>query len=527
MSDETQMDAPPALDPAPVEHQSEPPPPGVRTMAVVRWALVALMGLVAAAALLHHFHVLDRPGQAAADTQIYYCPMHPSVTQDHPGECPICSMTLVPKPAGAGSSPSATMAPAEPAVPGLGPVDLSAERIQLLGMKTAKVERTRLGTELRTVGVIAPPEQGLAQIQARFAGWIERVQVTQTGARIGRGQVLATIYSPEVLAAQQELINARRWSAQGGAAAPEHGEAHELSGNLGDDSRHRLELLGIGAREIEEIERTGKALRGIPIRSPVDGYVIRRGAVEGLHVEPGTELFAVANLARVWLIADVYEHEAGRVSVGTRASMTMAAYPGQTFTGRVQFVYPTVDAATRTLKVRVELANPGLKLRPGMYGDVVFATPGGEALVVPDEAVVDTGEHRYVFVSKEGGRFEPRAVKVGGRADGKIEIVEGLADGETVVTTGNFLIDSESRLRAAIEGEGGGAAGMPRMGAAPGPGGGKASAPAGAPSGSCAAEFGAKKYPDKFQQCRQCELVHRGMGTMEEDCKKAIPKPWK
>jgi Cu(I)/Ag(I) efflux system membrane fusion protein len=201
----------------------------------------------------------------------------------------------------------------------------------------------------------------------------------------------------------------------------------------------------------------GKAADSVPIRSTAEGYVTARNVVPGAAVQPGAPLFEVADLSKVWLLADVFEQDAARLHVGQKASLELGAYPGETFTGRVQLIYPTLSASTRTLRVRLELANRGgpggMKLRPGMYGNVALDLPAASGLVIPAEALVDTGEHQYVFVAKDQGHFEPRLVRVGGRSGDKVQIADGLSEGETVVTTGNFLLDSESRLRAAVDGE--------------------------------------------------------------------------
>ena len=450
------------------------PPPGVRVMAVARWVLVVVMALVAFAALEHRYHWLGDGGGAGDSKTLYYCPMHPGVQQDHPGECPICSMTLVPK-TSAATGPGAYYCPMHPEVtsddpnarcekcggmklvprpdtaapsgdvPGLVPVTLSPERVQLIGMRTAAVTREAMASELRTVGSVTTTEAGLAVIQTRFAGWIETLRVEQTGQRVAKGQVLATVYSPELLAAQQEHLAAMRWG-----QAPDGGSLAGLSAGLAEDSRRRLELLGVAPQEIGEIERTGQPLRAIPVRSPVAGVVVEKAAVRGLYTQPGTALFQVADLSRVWVLADIYEYEMGRVKVGQPASVELAAYPGETFTGKVTFIDPMLSADTRTLRVRIELRNPGLRLKPGMYGNVQIELDRAESLVIPAEAVVDTGVAQYVYVAKPGGTFEPRTVKIGARAGGKAQVLEGLVAGETVVTTGNFLLDSESRLHSTM-----------------------------------------------------------------------------
>jgi len=428
-------------------------PKGVKTMAAVRWVLVALAGLAAVASIAayvrarHH----DAGARVESEAQLWQCPMHPAIVQDHPGECPICGMTLVPK-------PKATRAPdrQKPAVPGLSPVDLTPERIQLIGMRTDTVKRETLGGELRAAGVVAPSERGLAQITTRFAGWIQKLSVSATGDRVRRGQVLATVYSPDVLRAQQELLVARGWSASGAAEPkPVHGDG--LTAGLEANARRRLELLGISAQDIDDVLRTGKAAEALPMRSPVDGYVVAKNAVAGVAVQPGMVLFDVADLSQVWVNAEIYEPDIARIHVGQKARLELASLPGETTTGKVQFIAPVVDPGTRTLRLRLEFRNRidrnGPRLRPGMSGTVSLDLPATSGLTVPAEAVVDTGTSHVLFVAREGGRFEPRAVKVGARHGDRVEIASGVREGETVVTTGNFLLDSESRLRAAIEGQ--------------------------------------------------------------------------
>jgi membrane fusion protein, copper/silver efflux system len=498
----------PAPEPPESPHVAAGPPRGVRTMAVVRWVLVALAALVAAGSILGYFDVhLSSRGKSAPAAQLYTCPMHPSIVQDHPGECPICGMTLVPRIQHQPNTAAAPPSPGAATPPGLAPVDLPPERIQLIGMRTATVKREALGGELRTVGVVAANERGLAQINTRFAGWIQKLLVSETGEHVRRGQVLATIYSPDVLRAQQELLVTRGWDKSAGR---DHGG---LTDSLDADARRRLELLGISSQEIDEIVRSGKAVEAIAIRSPVDGYVVGKNAVAGVAVQPGTVLFEVADLSRVWVTAEIYELDISQIRIGGKARLELASYPGESYAGKVQFIYPLVDGGSRTLRVRLEFKNRtdrnGPRLRPGMYGTLYLELPPTTGLMVPAEAVVDTGEAHYLFVAREGGHFEPRLVKIGARMKDRVEILSGVAEGETVVTTGNFLLDSESRLRAAIEGQ--------------------ASSPpaAAASSSSCNIQFDAQKYPDKVQTCRACEIQHRGMGSMEDDCKNAIPKPWR
>jgi len=444
-------------------------------MSVVRWVIVGAAALAATVSIVSYVRARHgtpaghapsgdqgRAASASPSAQLYYCPMHVSVVQDHPGECPICSMTLVPKPVGQGAPDR----PGSSAVPGLAEVDLSPDRIQLVGMRTATVKREVLGGELRAVGVVVPNERGLAQVSPRFAGWIQQLLVSETGTRVRRGQTLALVYSPEVLRAEEELLVARGWNASGrdhaGSARGAASATAPLPG-LDADARRRLELLGVADREIDEVLRGGKALDAIPLRSPVDGTVVAKAAVAGGAVQPGTVLFEVADLSLVWVTVEIPEQDVARVHVGQKARFELTAFPGEAHDGKVQLISPVLDASARTVRVRLELRNridrDGPRLRPGMSGTVRFdpaalspAAAAAPALVVPAEALVDTGQARYVFVAKPGGHFEPRPVKVGARAGDRVELLSGVAEGETVVTTGNFLLDSESRLRAAIAG---------------------------------------------------------------------------
>lgn len=535
----------PPTDPHAMPEGEEHPPPGTRLMAIVRWALVIAMALAALAAWARYTGAFESgPASGAPASSQYFCPMHPSVTSDQPGECPICGMDLVLRegegegggavahehgaatgfycpmhPAVTSETPAECpicgmdLVPKAPAgevgvgqatsdVPGLAPVHLSPERLQLIGMKTAVATREKLAEQLRTVGYVAVDEQRVSVVHARVSGWVEKLQVDQTGAPVRKGQLLAEIYSPELLAGQQELVPLL---GAGDAGVP-------LDDALLADAKQKLLLLGMPPDDLAEFLRTRVPKRGVGVRSPSNGYVSRKAAFEGLYFQPGTQLFEIADLSSVWILADVYEAELARVRVGQQARLELAAYPGRPFHGIVEFLYPALDPATRTLRVRLRFPNPRLALRPGMYGDVHLAIPTGMALVVPREAVVDTGDVQYVFVAREGGRFEPRRVRVGHRSDDKVEIVEGLAEGEVVVTTANFLLDSESRLRATLDAS-----------AAPRPAADGGSAPAASP---CDALVDRVKFPEKYDQCRACE-AHRGMGSMEEDCRNAIPKPWR
>ncbi len=497
--------APGAITGGRADADLEGPPPGVRTMAVFRWVLIFVMAVIAALSVTYSFGLISSESASAASVQ-YYCPMHPQVSLDHPGECPICSMTLVKKqssskapqrservsdnkdPTGEGKAATASHAghrhdPTDPyacpmhpeetgvddrarcaicgmklekrpspaqGVPGLVPIELGMERVQTIGVRTASATLEELVPELRTVGFVSADEARLARVHTRFSGWIELV-VPVTGQKVARGQVLARIYNLELLPAQQEFLAALRWSSRDQVSRPT-GMAPAGGASLERDARARLELFGLSPAEIDGIAKTGKPARTISVTSPIAGHVIVKNAVQGAYVQTGTELFEIADLTKVWVLADVYEYEVGRVRVGQVADVLVAAFPNERFSGKIAFIYPIVDATTRTLRVRLELDNRSFSLRPGMYGDVLIHLDGARGVSIPAEGLIDTGEFQYVFVMKEGGRFEPRRVHVGARSGDKVQITGGLLPGEIVVTTANFLIDSESRLRATIEG---------------------------------------------------------------------------
>ena len=444
-----------------LQEGEEAPPPGVRFMAIARWAIVFAMGVAATASLVSVFGA-QRESDADAHRQPYYCPMHPSVVQDHPGDCPICNMTLVPRPEAPAPRTASAAADAQdgqtnlPA--GLVPIELSPDRVQLIGMRTAHARRDTPPSTLSVVGAIAPTERAVSSVQTRFTGWVQELQVAETGQLVHRGQLLARIYSPELLSAQQELLNAKGWQRGDASAAPIFARAPEgsLRPSLLENARNRLILMGMEPGELAEVERTLQPHRSIELRSPAAGYVADKNALLGLLVQPGAELFRIVDLTVVWALIEVFERDAGRLRVGQEATVTLPSYPGEVFYGKVTFVYPVLSPETRTLRARVELKNAELKLKPGMFATVSLSVSkiagNTQPLSIPRDALVDTGEHQYVFVQRSVGRFEPRAVQVGARGADTVQIVSGLSDDDIVVTTGNFLLDSESRLRAAIAG---------------------------------------------------------------------------
>ncbi len=384
-------------------------------------------------------------GRTAAADEKWLCPMHPTYIVDRKGACPICGMDLVPA-----VEFSAQQGAAASGVPGMAAMELSDEAVRLAGVRTHPATMEPLSTGIRAVGLIVADETRVRSVQTRVAGWIESLAVNSVGARVSAGEPLLTIYSPELVAGQEELL--RAVAARDAAG----GEPQSLANAelLVAAARRRLQLFEVPDSFVARLEETGAVLRTVPLRSPASGVVTERMAYVGMQVEPGMALFQVTDLAVVWVDARFYEYEAGLVVEGAPVEVRLPHDPGLVLQGAIDYVYPTLDDASRTLSARVVLANDFGLLRPGMYADVTLFADRGEALVVPDDAILDTGERRLVFVSLGEGRFTPREVEVGVRAHGKAQILSGLSAGEQVVVKANFLLDSESRLRAALAGAG-------------------------------------------------------------------------
>lgn len=397
-----------------------------------------------------------KPGQ-------YTCPMDPEVISDKPGECPICGMDLemVPQPTTGGSSasgmssmPGMSATPAQHdmssmgTVPGLVSVTIEPQRLQLTDLRTAKVQRRTLASNLRLAAYVTSDETRTSQIHLRTSGWVRNLFVDQTGQYVKAGQPIMTIYSPDLAQAQQDLIVARKAAQKTSADS----DLIYMRAQLLTAARQRLRLLGLSDQDIQAAENSDSAGSDLTLRSPVAGYVLEKSVVAGQYVSADQNLLTIADLSKVWVLAEVYEQDLPSIVVGQKAEMSVAAAPGETFAGTVTFIYPSVSPTSRTLKVRLEFANPSLWLRPGMYAQVRLMHEGEAVLAVPNEAVMDGGETRYAFVVHNGKHFEPRLLKLG-NSDGEwTEVFSGVSEGEEVVTSANFLIDSESRLKAAIAG---------------------------------------------------------------------------
>jgi Cu(I)/Ag(I) efflux system membrane fusion protein len=341
------------------------------------------------------------------------------------------------------------------------PVHLTAEQARALGVTYLTVRRDTMSRDVRTVGQIVAPESTLTAVTPKIEGFVEHLDVNYTGQLVRRGEPLLSLYSPILVAAEQELLTAKRLAAQVDSSS---GDAARYAEEMLQAARRRLAYWDITAEQIARIERTGEVTRTLALVAPFDGIVLAKDVVEGQRVMPGMQLYRLADLRTVWVEGDVFEQDLAFVRLGSRAHFELAAYPGERLTGRVSFVYPTVDPASRTGRVRLTAANPGLKLRPGMYATMFFDAPiGREVLAVPREAVVITGERNLVFVRGPDGMLAPREVVLGRRSDERVEILSGLAAGETIVASANFLVDAESRLAVT----GGGMPDMPGMSAAP------------------------------------------------------------
>lgn len=329
---------------------------------------------------------------------------------------------------------------------------VSTEKVQKLGVRTEAAALRELSRELRAVARIEVDERRLHAVAPKFEGWIERLHVNATGQPVGRGQALAEVYSPELVSVQKEYaIAARGEQSLRDAGA----EAQAGMKQLADSSLARLRNWDISDEQIARLRESGEARRTLTLRAPAAGVVMEKKAVAGMRFMPGEALYQIADLSSVWAIADVFEQDIGGVRAGQKARLRVDAYPDRVFEGTVTYVYPTLKAETRSVPVRVELANPGGLLKPAMFATLELAPAGGaKLLALPTSAVIDSGVRRVVLVQTGEGRFEPREVKLGVRAGDYVEVREGVKEGEPVVVAANFLIDAESNLKAALGGLG-------------------------------------------------------------------------
>ncbi len=335
-------------------------------------------------------------------------------------------------------------------------VEISPEQQKLIGVKTDKVAIRPLQKIIRTVGRLEADERKLATVNAKIEGWIEKLYVEVTGSYIKKGQPLADIYSPELIATQQEFLNALKWAKQSAAAGQDKDKnsSMDLSRLIAQDaaatleaSRQRLLLWDISADQIKKIEESGRVIRTLTLYSPVNGFITQKMAVSGMKVMPGEKLFDVADLSSIWVIADIYEYELPLIKVGNRALITLAYLPGRELPSQIDYIYPSISAETRTVKIRLKLNNPNYQLKPQMFANVELKINLGKKLMIPESAVIDTGKGMVAYVDLGNGAFEPREIKAGLRSDGYIEVLRGLKNGDKVVSSANFLVDSEAQLK--------------------------------------------------------------------------------
>lgn len=365
------------------------------------------------------------------------------------------AQTVQPGSAPAQASPAPTedmqtqsMAGAAPQV-ALAPVQISSQRLQRIGVKFAKVERRQVRDSLRVTGNVDIDEERQAYVQTRFPGWIQKVFADATYQYVRKGQPLFTIYSQELVSTEQEFLLALK-NKQALENSQNVSGAQKEAGWLVEAARQRLQQWNVPQREIAQLEKTGQIQREIMVESPVSGYITERNALPNQFVQPETKLYTIADLSQVWIYAQVFQTDVGRLKTGDPATVTVDAYPGRIFRGKVQQILPQVDANTRTVRVRLIFENPGLLLKPGMYVNIELGLPLGRQLVIPASGVLQSGARQIAFVDHGNGYLEPREIQTGNRVGDDMVVLKGLSAGERIVSSANFLVDSESQIQAAV-----------------------------------------------------------------------------
>lgn len=371
----------------------------------------------------------------------WYDAMNPQHTYNKPGKAPD-GMDLLPKYADDGDAVTGNMP--------VGTVKIPPEKQQVIGVRTTTVKRETLMRTISTTGRITADETKIAHVHVKINGFIQDVFVDYVGQLVKKGQPLFTVYSPDLVSSEEEYLIAKR--GEKSLSTSQFTEVSDGAKSLLRSARERLKLWDISDDQIRKLDETGEVSRTLTFYSPVSGFVMDRKAFPQTAITPDMDLYQITDLSDIWVDADVYEYEVPFVKVGQWAIMQLSYYPGRSYRGKITYIYPTVDPVARTVKVRIEFPNPGFELKPQMFANVQLDINYGRQVVVPQEAVLDSGDKQYVFVVHKGGVFEPRTIQMGAKFEDRVSVLSGLKPGETVVTAGNFLIDSESRLKSAMGG---------------------------------------------------------------------------
>jgi len=408
---------------------------------IASWVLAASQERASEASGGHAGHG-QMAGSKAAERKVlyWYDAMNPGRHYDKPGKAPD-GMDLVPMYA----ESSGAMSEMPP-----GTVMISPTKQQLIGVRTDTVKRESVNRTIRAVAQVQIDETKIARIHVKIPGWVDQIYVDFVGKLVRKGQPLFSFYSPDLVSTQQEYLIALR--AQNDLGTSPFPEVSKGSETLLQATRERLRLWDISDDQLKKLDETGQASRDITMYSPVDGFVTKREVYEKMYLQPETELYELVDLSTVWVNAEIYEFEVPYVKVDQPVTMSLSYFPGRTYTGKVAYIYPTVDPTTRTVKVRLEFSNPDFDLKPDMFAEAQLNISYGTQIFVPQEALLDAGTEQIVFVALGDGYFEPRKVQLGARLDGRIIVLFGVKPGEKIVTSGNFLIDSESRLKSAMGG---------------------------------------------------------------------------
>lgn len=382
--------------------------------------------------------------KAAQGKQLYTCAMHPFIIKDRPGTCPICAMELIKKIDGAAEGGTQTAEQKQQAEM-LGHVSLSPTQMVMANVATVAATQSSLNKEINAVGIVQFDQSRQTKVTAWIAGRIDKLNINTVGAYVGKNQPVAEIYSPDLVATQQEYLLAVK-SREQLKNSPISSISQSGEG-LVESSKQRLMLFGVKESQIAALEKSGKPNIRLPIYTPLSGTVIEKMVQQGQYVNTGDVMFNIADLSTVWVEVEVYENEFANIKIGQKAEIYSQSFPGKPFSGRVTFIYPFLDPKTRTVKARVVMPNPGMKLKPDMFVNASIKVPLGSTIVVPVTAVVDTGKRQVVWVEMSPGMFEPRDVQVGQQTDDKVQILSGLKLGDKVAVSGGYLIDSESQLK--------------------------------------------------------------------------------